>query len=174
MKLLHLEKAKKILNLSGIKIKEKEWLAIETTDFGLHDFLQVGLFIHTYVNSDRCCAKELILLPEQTCPEHRHPPIGNYAGKEETFYCRYGVVSLFVPGEKTSNPSIFAPTTGNEFYTVWNEKVLHQGDSYTLLPDTLHWFKAHDEGAVISEFSTHSDDSSDIFTDPSINRMTRV
>jgi D-lyxose ketol-isomerase len=42
------------------------------------------------------------------------------------------------------------------------------------LPDTLHWFRAGDEGAVVSEFSTTSTDDQDIFTDPRINRFTKI
>ena len=38
-------------------------------------------------------------------------------------------------------------------------------------PDTLHWFQAGPEGAVISEFSTRSFDEYDIFTDPRIQRI---
>ena len=33
----------------------------------------------------RTRAKEIILFPRQLCPEHYHPQVGNYAGKEETF-----------------------------------------------------------------------------------------
>src|SRR6185437_11532858 len=46
---------------------------------------------------ERCCAKELVLFPGQTCPEHRHPPLGpDKPGKEETFRCRWGTVYLYV------------------------------------------------------------------------------
>jgi D-lyxose ketol-isomerase len=37
-------------------------------------------------------------------------------------------------------------------------------------PNTLHSFKAGDEGAIISEFSTTSRDALDVFTDPGIVR----
>ena len=40
-----------------------------------------------------------------------------------------------------------------------------------IMPDTLHWFQAGDQGAVISEFSTRSTDENDIFTDPRIQRV---
>lgn len=43
-----------------------------------------------YVNTEKCCAKELVLFPGQTCPEHRHPEINGEEGKEETFRCRIG------------------------------------------------------------------------------------
>ena len=44
-------------------------------------------------------------------------------------------------------------------------------DFFLISPNTLHWFKAGNEGAVVSEFSTRSTDESDIFTDPRINRI---
>jgi len=44
------------------------------------------------------CDENRVLFPRQTCPEHRHPPVGNEPGKEETFRCRWGVVYLYVAG----------------------------------------------------------------------------
>jgi len=44
------------------------------------------------------------------------------------------------------------------------------GDQLTISPDTLHWFQAGEEGAIVSEFSTRSRDETDVFTDPSIRR----
>ena len=48
--------------------------------------------------------------------------------------------------------------------------MLQSGDQYTILPDTLHWFQAGPEGAVVSEFSTESRDELDVFSDPQIVR----
>jgi D-lyxose ketol-isomerase len=42
------------------------------------------------------------------------------------------------------------------------------------MPDTLHWFQAGPEGAVVSEFSTTNTDEFDRFTDPRINRFTKI
>ena len=52
-----------------------------------------------------------------------------------------------------------------------HEIILNPGEQYTIPPNTLHWFKAGEEGAVISEFSSHSDDATDIFTDPNFKRL---
>jgi D-lyxose ketol-isomerase len=49
-----------------------------------------------YVNTDRYCAKELVLYPGQVCPEHRHPSFEGTPGKEETFRCRLGAVDLCI------------------------------------------------------------------------------
>jgi D-lyxose ketol-isomerase len=52
--------------------------------------------------------------------------------------------------------------------------VLRPGEQHTIPPDTLHWFQAGDDGAVVSEFSTESRDELDVFTDPRIQRTTVV
>ena len=48
---------------------------------------------------------------------------------------------------------------------------LGRENSTPLFPDTLHWFQAGPQGAIISEFSTTSRDESDIFTDPQLKRL---
>ncbi len=135
---------------TGIVLTPAERDAIEVADFGLGRLEETGLQVVVYVNTERVCAKELVLFPGQTCPEHRHPPVGDDPGKEETFRCRSGVVHLHVADE--------------------DEIVLHPGEQWTIPPDTLHWFQAGDDGAVVSEFSTRSRDETDVFTDPKIVR----
>jgi len=166
--------AKKMFDRAHIVITPAEAEKIETADFGLNQFDETGLIILVYVNTDRVCAKELVLLPHQTCPEHRHPTKGTVLGKEETFRCRWGKVFLYVPGEPAKKPHCKAPAGREKTYTVWHEIVLNPGDQYTLKPDTLHWFQGGDEGAVVSEFSTRSTDEADAFTDEEIQRITRV
>jgi len=155
---------------AGIRLTPEEIDAIEVADFGLGELEQSGLQLLTYLNSERVCAKELVLFPGQTCPEHRHPPVAGGPGKEETFRCRWGTVYLYVPGTPTTAPKATPPPQRRQHYTVWHEIVLEAGEQYTLMPDTLHWFQGGIEGAVVSEFSSHSDDESDIFTDPDIQR----
>ena len=159
---------------TGIVLTDAEKEAIETADFGLDAFAQIGLGVLVYVNTERCCAKELAMWPRQTCPEHRHPPVGSDPGKEETFRCRWGRVYLYVAGEPTPAPACLPPTGREQTYTVWHQVVLDPGDQYTIYPNTPHWFQAGEEGAVVSEFSTRSTDENDIFTDPDIQRTTRI
>jgi D-lyxose ketol-isomerase len=135
---------------AGIVLTPAERDAIEVADFGLGRLEEIGLELVVYVNTERVCAKELVLLPGQRCPEHRHPPVDGDPGKEETFRCRRGSVRLHVDGH--------------------GDVVLGAGDQVTIPPDTLHWFEAGDEGAIVSEFSTRSRDESDVFTDPRIRR----
>ena len=164
-----------MLRKAGIVITGTEASAIEAADLGLGNFEQVGLGVLVYVNTERCCAKELALWPRQTFPEHRHPPVSaTNPGKEETFRCRWGLVYLYVPGPETPRPRARPPEGCEGTYTVRHEVVLRPGDQYTLPPDTLHWFQAGPKGAVVSEFSTTSLDEKDIFTDPEIRRITKV
>jgi D-lyxose ketol-isomerase len=159
---------------AGIVITEGEKAVIEIADFGLGRFAETGLGVLVYVNTERVCAKELAMLPGQTCPEHRHPAVGTRPGKEETFRCRYGAVNLYVSGEPAARPEGRPPAGREKTYTVFHEVRLRPGEQYTLRPDTQHWFQAGPGGAVVSEFSTTSTDEADVFTDPEIQRVTRV
>jgi D-lyxose ketol-isomerase len=155
-------------------ITAEERARIEIAGFSLGDYEATGLGILTYVNTDRVCAKELALLPGQTCPEHRHPSVGGRPGKEETFRCRWGSVYLYVSGTPAARPLAKPPAGREGTYTVRHEVVLKPGDQYTLQPDTLHWFQGGPKGAVVSEFSTRSTDEADVFTDLEIKRAPEV
>ncbi|MFC0471321.1 D-lyxose/D-mannose family sugar isomerase [Halalkalibacter kiskunsagensis] len=168
------EEALTFLKQTGVVLRQDEIDAFEVADFGLGRIREIGLQLVVYVNTERHCAKELVLLPRQTCPEHLHPPVGDSPGKEETFRCRFGTVYLNVPGEMTEHPKAKIPTGRDEHYTVWNEIVLNPGDQYTIPPNTPHWFQAGEEGAVVTEFSTQSTDEFDLFTAPDIKRVPEV
>jgi D-lyxose ketol-isomerase len=144
------ERAAAMLDRAGVALTTTERAQLEVTDFGLGRLDEIGLQLVVYVNTERVCAKELVLFPHQICPEHRHPPVGAEPGKEETFRCRQGTVFLHLAGE--------------------DEIVLAPGEQYTIPPDTLHWFQAGPAGAVVSEFSTQSRDELDVFSDPRIVR----
>jgi len=144
------DRAATMLEAAGIVLTPHEREKIEIADFGLGRLDEIGLQIVVYVNTDRVCAKELVLFPHQRFPEHRHPPFAGQPGKEETFRVRRGTVHLHVAG------------TG--------DILLGPGEQYTIPPNTLHRFEAGDEGAIVSEFSTTSRDGLDVFTDPRIVR----
>lgn len=155
---------------AGIAVTEKEMQAFQVAEYDLGCVDTIGLELIEYVNTERCCAKELVLLPGQICPEHRHPPVCGEIGKEETFRCRYGTVYLYVAGEpNTDEIKAHIPEGMEQYFTSRHEIVLHPGDQYTIFPNTLHWFQSGEEGCIVSEFSTKSRDEFDIYTDPRIN-----
>ena len=144
------ERAAAMLAEAGIVLTDRERVGLEVTDLGLGRLEETGLQLVVYENNDRYCAKELVLFPRQLCPEHRHPPVGGDPGKQETFRVRTGEVTLFVEGR--------------------GELTLRPGDQFTIPPDTRHWFRAGEDGAIVSEFSSPSRDEHDVFTDPRIVR----
>ena len=156
---------------AGFILTEEEQKEVEVASFGLGRLEIEGLQLVTYENNDYYCAKELVLFPNQTCPEHKHPPVGLSPGKQETFRCRKGKVYLYIEGEPTPNIQATIPEEGKEFYTVFHEIILLPGEQYTIPPNTLHWFQAAEQGAIVSEFSTTSRDETDIFTNPHIQRV---
>lgn len=163
-----------LLRRARVAVTPDEIEAMEIADLGLGDIRRVGLEVIVYENNDRYCAKELVLLPRQTCPEHRHPRVnGRNPGKKETFRCRYGEVYLYVAGERTPKPKARVPRKYRAYLTAGREIVLRPGDMYTLPPNALHWFQAGDRGAVVSEFSSTSTDGNDLFTDPHVRRVAR-
>ncbi len=166
--------AAELLARAGIVLTEEEREGIEVAGFGLGRLREQGLELVTYVNTDRYCAKELVLFPKQTCPEHLHPPIGSEPGKQETFRCRWGSVYLYVEGEPTESIRSFVPESSAHSYTVFHEIRLRPGEQYTIPPGTKHWFQGGPEGAIVSEFSSTSRDEFDIFTDPAIVRMPTI
>ena len=163
-----------MLAQAGIVLTPEERAHFEVADFGLGELEKTGLEIITYINTDRVCSKELVLLPHQTCPEHWHPTIGNRLGKEETFRCRWGTVYLYLPGPAQPQPACRPPEGSEAYYTVSHQFCLRPGEQYALFPDTLHWFQAGPEGASVPEFSTRSTDGQDLFTDPRIKRMPEI
>ena len=164
------KRAQDVLAEAGIVLTDAEAANIEVADLGLNRLAVEGLELVTYINNDRYCAKELVLFPGQTCPEHRHPPVGGQKGKQETFRCRSGEVWLYVEGEHSNTIRATVPEASRNYYTVFHEIALKAGEQYTIPPNTLHWFQGGPEGAVVSEFSSRSTDENDIFTNPNIRR----
>ena len=160
-----------ILRRARIVVTDVERKTMEVADCGLGDIDRLGLQVIVYENNNRYCAKELIILPGQMFPEHRHPDIDGRPGKRETFRCRWGQVFLYVEGDPTPRPRSSVPKEFRPFLTVWHEVVLGPGDQYTLDPGIRHWFQAGGKGAVVSEFSSPSFDEGDIFTDPRVRRV---
>jgi len=166
------EKALAWYEKAKIVLSPEEKANVEVADFGLNKVNEVGLQLVVYINTERVCAKEMVLLPGQTCPEHMHVTTAGAQGKEETFRCRYGEVYLYVAGEK--NVDEIKGKIPSTDVTVFHEVVLKPGEQYTIYPETLHWFQAGPDGAVVSEFSTRSTDETDVFTDKSVVRETVI
>jgi D-lyxose ketol-isomerase len=167
-------RAAEYMEKAGVSLRPEELQAIEVADFGLSELELSGVQIATLVDTERIAAKLLVMFPNQTEPEHTHPPLGEYSGKEETIRCEWGLLYLYGPGDPTPNPKGSPPAHRKHTYTMWHEYVLEPGDQVTFQPNTPHWFQGGPRGAVIWSFSTKAIDIQDIFTDPEIQRQTIV
>ena len=167
-------KALEMYEKAHIFLTEEEKANLEVSDFGLGRLDEFGVQLVMYVNTERVSAKDVVIFPGQICPEHFHPVMGSDPGKEETFRCRYGEMYIHVPGEPTENPKGKMPAGKEDTATVHHEVVLKQGDQILVTPGTKHWFQAGPEGAIFAEFSTKNVDELDVFTDPEVERITKI
>jgi len=167
------DRAAHMIVQSGIRITEEEKQRIEVVDFGLSHLEIEGVQVLTLVQTARISVKVLAMLPNQTEPEHWHPPVGDDPGKEETIRAVAGTVYFYVEGEDTFKNG-FLVKGKEKCYTLRHEIVLKPGDQLTFQPGEKHWFQAHDEGAVMYSFSSVARDALDQFTDPNIVRIVKV
>ena len=167
-------RAARMLERAGVGARPDELETIEVADFGLSELEQTGIQILTLVDTEKIAAKVLVSFPYQTEPEHRHPRLGDYPGKEETIRCQWGELYLYGPGAPSPDPKGRPPEHRRHTYTVWHEYVLRPGDQVTFPPDVPHWFQGGPEGAVFWSFSTKAVDVADVFTDPNVRRETVV
>ena len=166
------ERAAAALAEAGIVLTSAERSAIEVADFGLSQPRRDRARVVVYVNTERVCAKELVLFPGQTCPEHRHPPAGGSPGKEETFRCRRGASTSTPRAIHRRTPPVVRPIPRAARSRSGTRSSSAQVIS-TRFRRTRSTGSRRDEGAVVSEFSTTSTDELDVFTDPRIRRRDR-
>jgi D-lyxose ketol-isomerase len=166
-------RAAEMIRAAGLIITEKESQSIDVADFGLSQLEKEGIQILTYFSTNRISAKVLVLFPNQTEPEHWHPPVDDDPGKEEIIRALWGNLRFYIPGEDNLKEG-FIPEGKEDCYTMRNEIILKPGDQLHLPPGTKHWFQAGPEGAVMYSFSTCVRDGFDKFTDPEIVRETKI
>lgn len=168
------KRAAEFVQRACILARPDEIERIEVADLGLSELEQSGVQILTLVETATIGVKVLVLFPHQTEPEHRHPPLGDYPGKEETLRGQWGELYLYLPGAPTPNPVSHPPAHRRDTYTCWHEVVLGPGDQITIPPNTPHWFQGGPEGAVVWTMSSRVSDVQDIFTDPDVRRQTVI
>jgi len=103
------KRVKEILSKAGVFVRNDEIEQMEIVDFGLSEFDLSGAQIITLVDTESIAVKLLVLFPNQTEPEHKHPPLGDYIGKEKIIRCEWGKLYVYGPGEATPNPKGHTP-----------------------------------------------------------------
>jgi len=167
------EKSIALIEKSGLYFSYEEKKKIAVVDFGLSDIYNVGVQILTFFETERIAGKLLVLLPNQTLPEHWHPPFGNNPGKQEIIRAVWGSLRFYIPGEDNMKVG-FIPDGQEGNFLVRHEIIMEPGDQLVLEPGTKHWFQAGPEGAVFYSFSTTVNDIMDEFSNPEIVRKTKI
>ena len=167
------ERAAEFVKRAGVHITQEEAGRLDPVDFGLSHLEVEGAQILTMLQTDRISVKLLVLFPNQTEPEHWHPPVGNDPGKEETIRVVWGTVHFYVDGPDNMKTG-FILKGKEDVYTLRHELVLKPGDQMTFQPGEKHWFQAGSEGAVVYSFSSVARDVLDGFTDPAVVRTTQI
>jgi D-lyxose ketol-isomerase len=150
---------------SGFPIKDTEWKAMEISDFGLGNLRAEGFAFIDILRSSRLRITLIVLLPNQTLPQHMHPPYEGEQGKEETIRVLSGQTKVYIKGKATA-PDLLIPAEKDMFYTARQEIRLNPGEQYTVPPGIEHWFQGGPEGSVNICFQNRVDETKNRFWDP--------
>lgn len=167
------QRAARLCEKAGVVLTEEERARIEVADFGLGFPEREGAQIFTFVQTNRYAAKIIALLPGQSLPEHWHPPVGDDPGKQETIRVAWGTLFVGVAGPRVALHGRI-PAGKEAFYTLRYEVVLGPAGSRTFDPGEKHWFQGGPEGVLVYSFSSVVRDVRDGFTDPAVERITRI
>lgn len=166
--------AAELLKKTGVFINDDEPDKIAVADFGLSELDTIGAQILTLVDTEQIGVKLIALRPGQILPEHWHPKVGDYAGKEETIRLEWGEMLLYTSGTPTDKPMAVVPEHKKNCFKNWHETLMTPGVQVLLPPGTPHWFQGGEKGCVLWSFSTRVLDLEDYFSDPDIVRETVI
>ena len=154
-----------LLRRSGFPITDSEGEAMEISDFGLGNLRSEGFAFIDILRSARLRITLIALLPNQTLPQHVHPPYEGEQGKEETIRVLSGHTKAYIKGDATT-PDLLIPTGKGSFYTARQEIGLNPGEQHTVPPGIVHWFQGGPEGSVNICFQNRVDEAKNRFWDP--------
>ena len=141
------------------------------TDFGLNDFVNVGMGGVFWVNSQEAnyFAHEIFLLPGQMIVEHAHEATGKGKAKMESWQVRHG--NIYALGEE-GDPipaSVVLPKSQEKFITVKKCYTVEAGEIRTLNRLTAkHFMMGGPSGAIVSEYASFHDNDGLRFTNPGV------
>jgi D-lyxose ketol-isomerase len=158
-----LAEARALIERTGLVITDNDWAMLRANDFGFGQLRVEGFVYIDLLRSDRLRITLLVLLPNQTLPEHLHPACGSEAGKEETLRCLWGETLVVMPGMATAGLTV--PAGKEAVYTARHAVTLRPGEQCTVPPGTRHWFQAGPDGSVNLAFQNRVDESLNIFTE---------
>ena len=162
-----LAEAQELIAKSGFQLSPEELERLEVNDFGLGDVRKEGFVFVDILRSDQLRIVIIVLLPNQTLPQHIHPPYeGETTGKEETLRVLYGQTRVYSETQKADEEGAMIPEGKGKYYTDRNAVLLNVSEQFVIPPNTSHWFQACAEGSVNITFQKRVDETRNIFFDP--------
>ena len=159
------QEAEALIRASGFILSDEEQQELAVNDMGLGNIRKEGLVFVDILRSARLRVTVLVLLPNQTLPQHTHPPYAQEIGKEETLRVLYGQTRVYAPGPENT-PEILIPAGKEAYYTARHEILLNKGEQYTIDPNIEHWFQGGPNGSVNLTFQNRVDETKNVFDDP--------
>jgi D-lyxose ketol-isomerase len=153
-----------------VHVADDEYGTMAIIDFGLGDLRREGVQYIDILLSDALRITVLVLLPNQTLPQHVHPPYEGCAGKEESVRVLYGEFRVYTRGADTVSVG-HVPRGKEPYYTARHEHVLQPVQSQTIAPGVPHWFQAGPAGAVTLGFYNRVDETRNVFADPAVTAI---
>lgn len=153
-----------LIQKAHFSLTDEELKSLTVNDFGLDNLQEEGCGLLDLLRSERVRVNLLVLLPNQSLPEHLHPAYENERGKEETIRVLYGTTKVFFEGEPDTD--IHIPKGKEQWYTALKKVDLKVGEQFTVPAQGKHWFQAGESGSVNIAFQNRVDESHNVFYDP--------
>ena len=155
----------------GFLVSENLRTNMWATDFGLGDFVHVGMAGIFWVNEekDSYFGHEIFLMPGQMIVEHGHEATAKGKAKMESWQVRNG--SIYTFGEE-GNPipaGVVLPKSQEKFITVTKCYEMVPGEVRKLnRVGAKHFMMAGPQGAIVTEYATFHDGDGLRFTNPGV------
>jgi D-lyxose ketol-isomerase len=150
----------------------KKWATdFWVTDFGLGDFVNVGMGGVFWINSQEhnYFAHEIYLLPGQMIVEHAHVETAKAKPKMESWHVRHGSVYCFGETGGDLPAGVVLPKSQESYITVRRCSEVVAGDLLTLnRPTAKHFMMGGPSGGIVSEYASFHDNDGLRFTNPNV------
>jgi len=169
------EKAKQayfdMMDAYGYPVPESLRTNMWATDFGLGDFVNVGMGGIFWVNFQDTgyFAHEIYLLPGQMIVEHGHEATAKGKAKMESWHVRNGSIYTFGEEGGPIPAGVQLPKSQEKFITVSKCYEMNPGDIRTLnRVAAKHFMMGGSGGAIVSEYASFHDNDGLRFTNPGV------
>jgi D-lyxose ketol-isomerase len=155
----------------GYPVPESLRTNMWATDFGLGDFVNVGMAGIFWINSQEYgyFAHEIYLLPGQMIVEHGHEATAKGKAKMESWQVRYGRICTIGEEGEPLPAEVTLPKSQAPYITVSKGYLMNPGDIRTLnRVGAKHFMIAGPQGAIVSEYASFHDGDGLRFTNPNV------